>query len=171
MFTRFLLAMSLLAAVASVPTQARAQDYSHADAKPAPATESRSVCPWLTQGSAANALGGDVSATIAVSNSGEGFCRFSRPQAPHNSLEILVGKGLSACPAGSPVVRAIGNEATRCRLSGPKGQLAEMMSSRVRDLHFTVTLTLTAQKTLVKSPDPQEDQLEQIAEQVAGNLY
>jgi cell division protein ZapA (FtsZ GTPase activity inhibitor) len=46
-----------------------------------------------------------------------------------------------------------------------------MVSGRVRDLHFTVTLTSSGQKSAVKLPDVQEDALEQIAEQIAGNLF
>jgi hypothetical protein len=46
-----------------------------------------------------------------------------------------------------------------------------MVSSRVRDLHFTVTLTTREQKSQAKPADLQDDALEQIAEQVAGNLY
>jgi hypothetical protein len=46
-----------------------------------------------------------------------------------------------------------------------------MVSGRVRELHFTVTLTSSGQKNPVKVSDVQEDVLQQIAEQIAGNLY
>jgi hypothetical protein len=46
-----------------------------------------------------------------------------------------------------------------------------MVSSRVRDLYFTVTHTSRVMKRPVKLSEGQEDPLEQIAEQIAGNLY
>jgi hypothetical protein len=45
-----------------------------------------------------------------------------------------------------------------------------MISSRVRDLYFTVTLASRGQKNSPKA-DVQNDAPEQIAEQVAGSLY
>jgi len=131
-------------------------------------------CPWLTEGSAARALGGDVSVTVKVSDSGEGLCRFSRSP---DFLEILVSKAeLPTCPPESTSLKGIGNEAATCRPHSPRAEAVEMISSRVRNLHFTVTLTTRAQKTSAKpadpqAADPQNDALEQIAEQVAGSLY
>jgi hypothetical protein len=137
-----------------------------------PAAVSSAVCPWLTQGSAAHALAGNVSVTVKVADSGEGSCRFSRPQDSHDSLEIAVSKGaLRTCSAKATSLRGIGNEAARCKVASGRGESAEMISSRVRDLFFTITLVSRNQKSSAKAPDPQDDGLEQIAEQVAGNLY
>lgn len=134
---------------------------------PAPAGP---VCPWLTAGSAAHALGGDVSVTVTVSNGNEGSCRFSRQDGSANALEIVVAKNVAAtCPAGSPKLIGIGNEATRCRIPGTRGDTAEMLSSRVRDLHFSIVLR--EQKRSAKPGDTQDDALEQLGEQVAGNLF
>jgi hypothetical protein len=139
-------------------------------AKPATMPHAQTGCPWLTEGSAAHALGGDVSATVKVAE-GEGTCTFSRQGGAADSLEVSVSKAvLPSCPSGSTSLRGIGNEALTCRHEEAH-ESVEMISSRVRDLHFTATLTTHAQKTPPKAEDPQNDALEQIAEQVAGNLY
>jgi hypothetical protein len=46
-----------------------------------------------------------------------------------------------------------------------------MVSGRVRDIYFTVTHTAHGEKRPVTLSDVQQDPLDQIAEQVAGNLY
>ena len=130
------------------------------------------VCPWFTQGSAELVLEGEVFATVAVTDTGEGSCKFSRQSGSHDSLEIFVSKGaLPICPPQSKPLKGIGNEAARCKATGAHNEPAETVSGRVRDLSFTVTLASRGQNNPVKSPDPQEDALEQAAEQVAGNLY
>jgi hypothetical protein len=134
-------------------------------------TSPQSMCPWLTQGNAARALGGDASVTVNVANTREGSCRFFRQNELPDMLQIVVSRvNLPACPAESLKLRGIGNEAARCRQPGSHGEAVEMVSSRVRDLRFTVTLTSRKSKS-VKASDPQDDALEQVAEQVAGNLY
>ncbi|HEX5236577.1 MAG TPA: hypothetical protein VFW25_14755 [Silvibacterium sp.] len=122
------------------------------------------ACPWLTQGNAAWALGGDVTVTAAVTSATEGSCAFLRgPQ----SLEVVVSaKALESCPTGSAALKGIGNEAARCSRPAARGETAEMISSRVRNVQFVVTLTSRGRKSA--TPD---DALEQVAEQVAGNLY
>jgi len=140
-------------------------------AKRGPMTHPSTGCPWLTEGSAGHALGGEISVIVKVAE-GEGTCSFFRQQTPMDSLEISVSKAaLPACPSGSTSIRGIGNEALTCRHGGAHRDTVEMISSRVRDLHFTVTLTTNGQRNPGKADDPQNDALEQIAEQVAGNLY
>lgn len=129
-------------------------------------------CPWLTEGTAATALGGDVTATVNVSDSGEGVCKFSREADSSDSLQIQVSKAtLPTCPAGSLELKGIGNEAARCAPPGSHGHGIEMISSRVRDVNFNVTLAAHREKGAAKSDDPHNDELEQVAEAVAGNLY
>jgi hypothetical protein len=133
---------------------------------------SQTTCPWLTQGSASRALGGDVSETVSVSDTGEGSCSFLRRQSPLGDLKVVVSKTVVAsCPAGSTELKGIGNEAARCKAPGSHSGRVAMVSGQVRDLHFTVTLSSPGQKNPVKISDVQEDALEQIAEQIAGNLY
>jgi hypothetical protein len=130
---------------------------------------SQTTCPWLTQGSASSLLGRDVSIKVDVSDTGEGSCRFLRP---HDSLEILVSKtALASCPTGSIALKGIGNQAARCKAPGSHSGGGDMISGRVRDLHFTLTRTAHGQKLPVTLPDAQQDALEQIAEQIAGNLF
>jgi hypothetical protein len=150
---------------------AMAQTQYGSAAKPGPVPHANTGCPWLTEGSAEHALGGDASVTVKVAE-GEGICTFSRQHGAADSLDIAVSKAaLPGCPSSSMSLRGIGNEALTCRHSGPRGDSVEMISSRVRDLHFTVTLTTRGQKNPGKTDDPQNDAVEQIAELVAGNLY
>lgn len=135
------------------------------------ATAHAQGCPWLTEGSAAHALGGNIAVSVKVLE-GEGTCSFLRQQGETDSLEIAVSRvELPACPASGTSLRGIGNEALRCRHAGSHRDSVEMISSRVRDLYFTVALTTRGQKNPGKADDPQNDALEQIAEQVAGSLY
>jgi len=150
---------------------ALAQTQYGTSAKPGSIAHANAGCPWLTEGSAAHALGGEVSVTAKVSDTNEGFCTFTR-QDLAGSLEILVSKAaLPACPPESTSLKGIGNEALRCRHAGSGGASVGMISSRVRDYHFTVMFTMRGQTSPTKPDDPQHDALEQIAEQVAGNLY
>jgi hypothetical protein len=120
----------------------------------------QTTCPWLTQGSASNLLGGDVAMKVSVSVTGQGSCRFVRSD---DTLEILVSKAaLAVCPRGSTELKGIGNQAATCKASG-RGYV---VSGRVRDFHFTVTQIARGKKSSVE-----QDALQQIAEQVAGNLY
>ena len=165
---RTLLCLTLLAAQA-------AQEQTRYDKASVPNSESQArsqnSCPWLTQGSASTALGGEVSMKVSVSDTGKSSCIFLR-QGSRDSLEILVSKGpVSSCPAGSTELKGIGNQAARCRARGSHGGRVDMVSGRGRDLHFAVTRSSRGQKRAPKSPDVQEDALEQIAEQVAGNLF
>jgi hypothetical protein len=143
-----------------------------------PAKQSNSMamspvtCPWLTAGSAARALGGDVSVNVSATQNNDGSCNFLKLQDSRNSLEVQVSKAsLAGCPGEHTSLVGIGNEAAKCRLPGPHGVTVEMVNSRVRDVHFNVTLTVVDRRVSAKSPDEPEMPLEQIAEQVAGNLY
>ena len=122
------------------------------------------ACPWLTQGTAAKALGGDVSVSVKLGSANEGVCQFSRVDRPKEFLKVEVSKGvLAGCGAGSTALKGIGNEAMRCML--PAG---ETISGRVRELNFTLTL---AGHEKSGPADSHDDALEPIAELVAGNLF
>lgn len=129
------------------------------------------TCPWLTSGTAASALGGEVAATVSVTSSAEGSCRFARRDDAMEFLEIRVSAaGLAGCPAGSSPLHGIGNEAERCRVAASHGITEEMASGRVRDIHFTVTMATRGERQSAKPPNP-DDKLARIADDVAGNLF
>ncbi len=130
------------------------------------------ACPWVTQGSAARALASEVSVTAQVSDAGEGWCNFSRTQQPNAFLKVEVSKTvLPSCGVGSTKLKGVGNEAMRCALPGSGDQGGEMISGRVRDLHFVITLEPRWKKSPTNAGDAQEDILQLVAEQVAGNLF
>jgi hypothetical protein len=140
---------------------------SHAQSPaPLPAT-----CPWVTQGSAARALAAEVSVTAQISDAGEGWCNFSRTQQPDAFLKVEVSKTvLPSCSADSTKLKGVGNEAMRCALPGSGIQGGEMITGRVRDLHFVITFEPRG-KSPTNPADAQEDILQLVAEQVAGNLF
>jgi hypothetical protein len=138
-------------------------------AAPAP-----SSCPWVTQGSARAALGGSVSATVQVLESGEGSCTFTRQQGAKDTLKVAVARTVlpsASCPAESPKLKGVGNEAVLCKVQGAPGELAEMLISRVRELHFTVSVSLHSEGSQTADQGRAEEVVKQIAEQVAGNLF
>jgi hypothetical protein len=130
------------------------------------------ACPWVTQGSAARALGAEVSVALNLIASGEGSCTFSRMQEPGSFLKVEVSRSaLSSCSADSTKLKGIGNEALRCALPGSGDKNGERISGRVRDVHFVVALVSGLKKAPASSAESKDDALEQIAEQVAGNLF
>jgi hypothetical protein len=138
----------------------------------ASALRAESVCPWLTQGSAAAMLGGNVSAVIKLSPPEQGSCAFTLQQgATTYVLEVVVeSTPRTTCPPASPKLPGIGNEAVACRLQRSPNEFVDVLSSRVRTLYFTVSLTIRG-TTLPPTPlDKQRDIVERAAEQIAGNL-
>ena len=170
MLNRALFSLLLLSSAAAAQTQ-------YGTAPKDRLLQSRAVagCPWLTEGSAARALGGEVSVTVKVSECGEGSADFRGSRV--RTIPSRFSSAKLRCPRvhrRAQHSKGIGNEAAEMQASGSRTATAvEMISSRVRDLHFTVTLTTRAQKNLSKTRRPHQDRcaLEQIAEQVAGNLY
>jgi hypothetical protein len=130
------------------------------------------VCPWLTQGSAAAMLGGDVSAVFKLTPPEQGSCAFTLQQGGATySLEVVVeSTPRSTCPPASPKLSGIGNEALSCRLQRSPNEAAEVISSRVRTLYFTVTLTIQGTASPAIPLAKQRDIVERSAEQAAGNL-
>lgn len=154
----------LLLCAVSVGAQSKAGTYGNAQAATA-------NCPWLTVGTAASALGGEVAATASATSPSEGNCRFARRDDAMEFLEIRVSAAaLAGCPAGSPLLHGIGNEAERCRVAATRGITEEMASGRVRDIHFTVTMAARGERQSAKPANP-DDNLARIADEVAGNLF
>lgn len=129
-------------------------------------------CPWLTQGSAATALGGPVTASVQVSDAGEGSCTFTRQDRTQNSLKVVVQSAAqNPCPAESSKLKGIGNEAVLCKVQQSSSEWTEMVVSRVRELHFSVSLSLHGKNPQTGETGGSQDVVKQIAEQVAGNLF
>lgn len=140
--------------------------------------QSHARCPWLATGSAVTALGGDVTVTANSENNWQGSCHFTRQvSSPARAIDIWVSKvDRHPCPSGSAKIKALGNEAVQCQLS-ISGQAAETIAGRVRETWFEVTMIGGAEPASKPSDARHPDDrygatmLEQIAEQVAGNLY
>jgi hypothetical protein len=139
---------------------------------PASATTAKN-CPWLNQGSAEAALGGSVSATVRVSESGTGFCAFSREQGTsRETLKITVQKEpLPPCPTGSPSVRGIGNEAVECTVRQSAQKSTQRIVSRVRAIYFMVSITPAEQQPASPESSHADSVVERVAELVSGNLF
>jgi hypothetical protein len=136
------------------------------------ASRAEPVCPWLTQGSAAAMLGGDLSAVVKLTPPEQGSCAFTLQQgATTYVLEVVVeSTPRTTCPPASAKLPGIGNEAVACRIQRAPNELVDVVSSRVRTLYFTVNLTIRGTTTSPTPLDKQRDIVERAAEQVAGNL-
>ncbi|HTV04417.1 MAG TPA: hypothetical protein VME86_03540 [Acidobacteriaceae bacterium] len=164
MFLMLLVASSVTAAQMTDSMSKRPGDSSHGSVQNLPTTD----CPWLTKGTAADALRGDVNLSVSMSNMDNGTCRFSRQQKPSGVLEIIVSKSaLQTCPPNSQDITGVGNSAKECSGRAHHGEATAMISGQTRNTYFTVRLTLHAKKD-----DPELNAaVEAIAEEVAGNLY
>ena len=126
-----------------------------------PPSSAGPTCPWLTEGSAAKVLGGEVHVILNVASPTQGTCTFVKTTRPQEQLKVLVGAGkVPSCPAGSARVIGVGDQASRCHLA----HSAQMISGRVRTVEMAITLSSSF-------GNQSEDAIEQIAEQVAGNLF
>jgi hypothetical protein len=146
---------------------------------PAAFAQALVTCPWLSTGTAATALGGDVTVTAHSENNWQGECHF-KPQAAGamQEIDIHVSKVEShPCPEGSARVKALGNEAVQCSRSTLHDAHADTIAGRVRDAWFEITMTnipaATSEPSGITHPaDPYgASLLLRLAEQVAGNLY
>jgi hypothetical protein len=123
-----------------------------------PSSSAVTACPWLTEGSAAKVLGGEVHAILNVASATQGTCTFVKAARPQEQLKVLVGGGnIPSCPAGSAKVIGVGDQASRCHLP----HSAQMISGNVRTVDMAITL----------SGNQSDDAIQQIAEQVAGSLF
>jgi len=131
------------------------------------------ACPWLTQGTAARVLGGDVLVDVQVSEAGEGSCAFVRGADAKTSLRIEVSKTmLAGCGGDATQLKGIGNEALRCTLPATGDHVTEKISGRVRDRYFTLIMSRPGGTAAHhRSNDAEDDAMEQAAESVAGNLF
>jgi hypothetical protein len=150
--------------------------FSSAALTPAPKTAQVTNCPWATLGSAATALGEDPTSIVQLSEKikGEGSCTFSFADAvSKQTLRVVVGKAAAQnpCPSGSTPVSGVGNEAIMCTMRHGSEEVVEMIVSRVRETHFTVSISIRRKGSKNAAVGHYEDGLKMIAEQVAGNLF
>src|SRR5271170_4151367 len=146
---------TLLLSTAFLAVSLSAQSY---PAKKPPSSSADAACPWLTEGGAAKVLGGEVHVILNVASPTQGTCTFVKTARPQERLEVLVGAAnIPSCPAGSARVIGVGDQASRCHLP----HSAQMISGNVRTVNMAITL----------SGNQSDDAIQQIAEQVAGNLF
>ena len=135
--------------------------------------EDSSMCPFMTRGSAAKLLGGEV--TVAVDSTGDrdGSCRFTRQQGELTyTLAVVVHKtAINPCPQHSMALKAVGNEALLCRVEHSPTETIEKASGRVRDMFFTVDLTIRGPAKSAMPVDSQREAIDIATELVTGNLY
>jgi hypothetical protein len=139
------------------------------------------TCPWITEGTAAALLGGDVETSVVQGKAEDGTCRFMRAdhhdqhdqhdQKAASELDLTVARTkdpastfatyIARCRSGKTVLGGIGNEAYVCDLASGTGIIG-----RVRDAAFLLLLD-------AKTPDGASlrAHLADAAEQVAGNLF
>ena len=170
-WSRALLAAGLSCGVVQASAQSRQPQPS-----PSPkAQPAQQVCPWLTAGTAAAVLGGTPAAQISIASPVEGTCTFTVTQGQHQSvLAIMVGSQRpTLCRPGSTSYAGIGDEATMCQARPSGSALRTTFESRVRNVYFTVNLTqdATPRGNAGDQQQKQQETLERVAEQVAGNLF
>jgi hypothetical protein len=153
------------------PAPAQTQAQTQAPIQEKQEKQEKPLCPWLTEGTAAATLGAPVTTAVTLHGDpdrSEGTCTFTAPQGSVLEIAVIAAPSEPACPANSPKLPGIGNEASFCHTDN-----RDRITSRVRDLSFRTTLTL---QPPAPQPDPKQQeahqqQLERIAEQVAGNLF
>ncbi len=137
------------------------------------ASAQTAACPWLTEGTASALLDGRVAVTTRILSAGDSTCTFTLQQGAATSvLEIsIAATDHFICPPNSLKVSGIGNEAVSCTQDHPPNETMDIVSGRARNLYFGVRLTVTGKPSAALSPSMRQSLVEQVAEQVAGNLY
>ena len=164
------------------------------------ACHAKETCPWINEPTAAGFLRGAVTTTVTHNSNGadkaaaaaatvtgtsvtvgDATCEFVRHDATGTTklrIEVVTMSDVAAadpafrgrCGTDGQPVRAIGNEAVVCGMTGPataRGGVGEQVVSRVRERAFVVSISAgagTDQATL------RETTL-RVAEQVAGFLF
>ena len=133
------------------------------------------ACPWLTEGTAAELLGGAVTAT-AHGSASEGSCSFVRnPTAGQNAethgilfMSIVVGDEPPRECAQGEGIPEVGEDSTLCTVDAG-AEHREFLRGRVRSTWFLLTLTASGEMSHDKASLRRA--LTQIGEEVAGNLF
>lgn len=136
-------------------------------------SRAETACPWLTQGTAADFLGGDVSTSVQSTAPDAGSCSFSLHRgAAEYTLEITVANtpGVT-CPPASPKVPGVGSEAVSCASRKSPAETSDMISGRVRRTYFNVRLTGKGPPDAYMTSPKRSDIVEQVSEEVTGSLF
>ncbi len=132
------------------------------------------VCPYMNSATAGDILGGPVTVAVthAEKNKADATCQFARKS--ESSLRLLIEVAtmanpgvefkshLAQCGSNFTPVRAVGNEAVACSVTG------EQVIGRVRERAFLIRVS--AGDTQISRESQREKALD-VAEQVAGNLF
>ncbi len=132
-----------------------------------------SKCPWLTQGSAAAILGGDVTNSVVAADDTSGSCRFLRGQAAA-TYELFVEVAeppKETCPHDSQKLIGIGTGALQCSVTQSPTHVTEQIDGQVRALHFRVAISTSGIRLSTTQRQSQRENLRRAAEEVAGNLF
>src|SRR5579875_995071 len=140
----FLLAMAMMAAAQMRDpsmSQARPESSAH---KPG---ELIAECPWLTRGTAAVVLGGDVSLAVNMRSEGTGSCLFRNKQRLSEELAITVSRTPPpGCGKKRAMLTGIANWATLCSTSRWHHRHTETVSGQARNSYFIVALSFKQRK-------------------------
>ena len=145
-------------------------------------SHAQTKCPWLNQATARGILGGPVTRTATLNDQGDGFCDFSRQQGAatlHLRISVATMTDIpkqfpayvAQCPAKSPPLRAIGNEAVICSIQDNSDGHAEKVVGRVRAQAFVVSVSSTVQDDPSMTQEMRREKANLVAEQVAGILF
>ncbi len=138
------------------------------------------VCPWLTSGTAAAALGGPVELNLHLESTSQGTCRFTRGSGmEEESIEVAISKVKPpSCPVGGAKLAGFGNEAVECESTNSSAFAVNAIAGRLRDVYFSVRITTPRAKSPIPpandepgNPDIVPSILQRVTEQVVGNLY
>jgi hypothetical protein len=126
------------------------------------AARGQQSCPWLTQGTAAALLGGAVRANAQVAE-GVGSCEFVREDGSLR-LKIVVSHARPKECVNGTALTGVGEDAVACT-EEIAGEHRETIRGRVRAHYFLLTMSARSGSLSMR------DALEQVGEEVAGNLF
>jgi hypothetical protein len=143
-----------------------------------------SLCPWINKATALGALG--TTEDLSMESTAEvnaKSCSFSYhiESGELRELRITVeqtenvkqtlDRYKAQCGSITSPLRAIGNEAVMCALNHKGDGSGELVIGRVRDKIFTITLNASIANGSSVFRQELMQQIELVAEQVAGNLF
>jgi hypothetical protein len=139
-------------------------------------------CPWIQEATARGILGGAVTSSVTIKDTGDGVCEFTRQQRDvQHHLSVLVitmadipkeySRFTAQCESKGTPLKAIGNEAVECSIQTQANLYAEKVVGRVRDRAFVVTVASSLKNDASMNQEVRRDKVHLAAEQVAGILF